>query len=125
VSEDPKVRALEAEVTRLREQLADRPALDLAELDELELTQLASETAVAIVRAAHRRREELTAEAERLVRDAGSQAGTAVDDARSRVEELRREADAHAERVRNQAEERADRIRADADEYQHLSLIHI
>jgi ElaB/YqjD/DUF883 family membrane-anchored ribosome-binding protein len=116
-AEDPRIRALDAEVARLRAEAAARPTIDLTQLDELELTQLASETAVTIVRAAHKRRDELLSEAEILVREAGEQSGAAVDSARRQVEELRLESERQAEQTRSNAESRADAIRADADDY--------
>jgi hypothetical protein len=116
-AEDPRVLSLEADVRRLREQLAARPSLDVTQLDELELTQVASETAVTIVRAAHRRRDELLEESERLVRESGLQATAAIEAARTQVEQLRSEIEASAEEVRRRAEERAEALRADADAY--------
>lgn len=116
-AEDPRIRALDAEVARLRAEAAARPTIDLNQLDELELTQIASETAVTIVRAAHKRRDELLSEAEILVREAGEQSSAAVDAARRQVEELRVESERQSEQTRSSAESRADAIRADADDY--------
>lgn len=116
-AEDPRIRALDAEVARLRAEAAARPTIDLNQLDELELTQIASETAVTIVRAAHKRRDGLLSEAEILVREAGEQSSAAVDAARRQVEELRVESERQSEQTRSSAESRADAIRADADDY--------
>ena len=122
-----------AEVKELKQRIAElertvaelRRRKDLAELDEVELTELASQTAVAMVRAAKARQDEAARVTEELLGDArttaseirsAAEADERLAAARAEADELVGQARQDAERLREEVDQLLARAQQDAEE---------
>ena len=124
-----EIKELKQRIGELERTVAElRRRKDLADLDEVELTELASQTAVAMVKAAKARQDEAVSSTEELLGEARTTAAAIrsrseeeaerlLDAARREVEDLQQRSTAEAKQRVAEAREEADRTRQEAQEF--------